>query len=180
MSEPYIGQILAVGFNFAPVNWAPCDGRLLSIAQYDVLYNLIGTAYGGDGISTFALPDLRGRVAVDDGQGSGLSGYVLGQIGGSEQVTLTSQTMPQHNHSLFANSAAGTAAQPLSSLALASEGGAGAVQIPVYNPDPPADLQSLAPSSILPAGQSVPHENRQPFVTINYIIALAGVYPSQS
>jgi microcystin-dependent protein len=178
MSEPYLGQILAVGFNFAPVNWAPCDGRLLSIAEYEALYTLIGTTYGGDGQATFALPDLRGRVPVDVGQGRGLSTYVLGQAGGLEQITLTPATLPQHTHPLFANSAAGTSAMPLSSLVLATEGGSGAGQIPVYNSNPPADLQSLAPSSILPAGQSVPHENRQPYLAINYIIALAGVYPS--
>jgi microcystin-dependent protein len=180
MSEPYVGQILAVGFSFAPVNWAPCDGRLLSIGEYTTLYTVIGTTYGGDGVTTFALPDLRGRVPVDVGQRSGLSNYVLGQAGGSEQVSLSPQTMPQHTHPLFANSAAGTAAMPLSSLVLATEGGAGAVSIPVYNADAPADLQALAPSSILPAGGSAPHENRQPFLAINYIIALEGIFPSQN
>jgi microcystin-dependent protein len=184
MSDPYLGQILAVAFNFAPVNWALCDGSLLSIAEYSALYTLIGTTYGGDGQSTFGLPDIRGRVPIAVGQGQSqgqsLSSYYLGQVGGSEQVTLTPQTMPQHSHPLFANNAAGTSAMPLSSLVLATEGGGGASQIPVYNSNPPADLQSLAPSSILPAGQSLPHENRQPFLAVNYIIALAGVFPSQN
>jgi microcystin-dependent protein len=100
MSEPYLGQVIAVGFNFAPVNWALCQGQLLPISQYTALFQLLGTTYGGDGVSTFGLPDLRGRAALGMGQGSGLQSYVLGQLGGVESVTLTANQFAGHTHAL--------------------------------------------------------------------------------
>src|SRR5262244_2437427 len=98
MADPFLGQVIAVGFNFAPVNWALCNGQLLNISQNDALFNLLGTTFGGDGVNTFGLPDLRGRVPVNQGTGQGLGTYVMGQVGGSESVTLIASNLPQHTH----------------------------------------------------------------------------------
>ncbi|HUB13359.1 MAG TPA: tail fiber protein [Acetobacteraceae bacterium] len=172
MSQPFVGQIIAVGFNFAPVGWHVCDGSLLQISQYDALYNLIGTTYGGDGVSTFALPDLRGRIAIHMGQGNGLSQYGIGQRGGEEQHTLTTQEMGGHAHTLVAANNV-TQASPANNLAL---GTPTAEQI--YGTG--GTTTALASRSIGMAGGSVPHENRQPYLGINYIIALYGIFPSRS
>jgi len=172
MSQPFIGQVIAVGFNFAPVDWHLCDGSALAISQYPALYQLIGTTYGGDGINTFNLPDLRGRFAIHQGQGNGLSNYVIGQVGGQEQHTLTGQEMGGHTHALVAAPSV-TQASPANGLALgqpASE--------PIFATSGPTT--PLASRSIGPAGSSLAHENRQPYLAINYIIALFGVYPTQS
>jgi microcystin-dependent protein len=174
MAQPYVGQILAVGFNFAPVGWLLCNGQTLPIAQYDVLFNLIGTTYGGDGVTTFALPNLCGRVAVNQGQGLGLSPYVLGQIAGSEGVTLTSTQVGAHPHTMLASSQAGSTATPATTTALAQ------------NAQPLMDIYATsAPNTTMGnaigvAGNSQPHENRQPYLTINYIIAFEGIFPSQN
>ena len=120
MSEPYIGQILAVGFNFAPVNWALCDGALLPISEYSTLFNLIGTTYGGDGVTTFALPDLRGRTAIHQGTGPGLPTFVMGQAGGAESVTVTAAQTPGHNHLLNTSSNTAASNTPGPSVAIAS------------------------------------------------------------
>ena len=119
MAEPYIGQIIAVGFNFAPVGWLQCDGSLLQISQYSVLYNLLGTTYGGDGSNTFGLPDLRGRAPLSVGQGVGLSNHVLGQAAGRETVTLTSNQVGGHSHLIMASAQTGGTATP----GTANEGG---------------------------------------------------------
>jgi microcystin-dependent protein len=174
MSEPYLGQVIAVGFNFAPVNWALCQGQLLPIAEYSALFNLIGTTYGGDGVSTFGLPDLRGRAALGMGQGSGLQSYVLGQLGGVESVTLTANQFAGHTHALQAAPTA-TTPTPGSGVVL----GTPAAATPIYaTTGTPATLASSAVSPA--AGGGGPHENRQPSLTINYIIALFGIFPSQS
>jgi microcystin-dependent protein len=125
MANPFIGEIRMFGGNFAPRQWALCDGQLLSIAQYQALFSLLGTTYGGNGVSTFALPNLQGRLALGYGQGPGLSNYALGQTGGSETVTLTTSTMPGHNHSLLATTNAGDQTDPTGHLTgkLASEPG---------------------------------------------------------
>ena len=112
MSEPFLGQIMLVGFNFAPVGWALCNGQILSITQNTALFSLLGTTYGGNGTTTFALPDLRGRAAVGFGQGPGLSNYDLGQSTGTETVTLTVGQMPAHNHMVAANAANGNVSSP--------------------------------------------------------------------
>jgi microcystin-dependent protein len=174
MAQPFVGQILAVGFNFAPNGWFLCQGQLVPIAQYDALYNLIGTTYGGDGTSTFALPNLCGRVVINQGQGPKLSNYLLGQISGSENVTLVANQNGAHSHGLLASSKTGTTITPGATTALAQNDQALA---DMYSTA--ATNTSLAPGSIGPAGGSQPHENRQPFMTLNYIIAWAGVYPSQ-
>jgi microcystin-dependent protein len=166
-SDPFVGQVIAVGFNFAPIGWALCDGQLLSISQYDVLYNLIGTTYGGDGVSTFAVPNLNGRTPLGQTQG-----YVLGQSGGSENVTLTSAQNAGHNHALNATSATGTTATPGNTVVLAT----GPASAPPYGAPP--STTNLLPASVGMAGNSIPHENRQPFNTVNYIICLFGIYPS--
>jgi microcystin-dependent protein len=175
MAQPYVGQIISVGFNFAPVGWHLCDGSLLPISDYDVLYNLLGTTYGGNGTTTFAVPDLRGRAPLCMGQGSGFPNYIQGQIAGSESVTLIANQVGSHSHNLLASTKDGSATNPTSSLAL----GQNPVQtVPVYGPS--STNVSLAASSIGNSTGGIPHENRQPYLAINYIISLFGTYPSQS
>jgi microcystin-dependent protein len=169
MSEPFIGQVMMIGFTFAPRGWALCDGQILPIAQNTALFSLLGTTYGGNGTTTFALPDLRGRVPIHAGQGPGLSPYTLGQVGGAEQVTLLANQMPAHNHSLAATNAEASQTLPGGQLLAQSREvtyGSGA-------------LVGMNPQSIGAAGGSQPHENRQPYLTINFIIALEGIYPSR-
>lgn len=173
MGTPYVGEIRAVGFNFAPVDWALCNGQLLSIADNPALFQLLGTTYGGDGVQNFGLPNLQGRVAVHQGQGPGLSNYVQGQMGGAESVTLASGQMPVHGHGLAGTSTGATAQNPSTSVVPAAL--------------PTGELlyatgtgTNLNPDSISQVGGNQPHENRQPFQVINYIIALNGIFPSQS
>jgi microcystin-dependent protein len=174
MSQPFVGQVIAVGFNFAPVGWALCQGQLLPISENEVLFNLIGTTFGGDGQTTFGLPDLRGRAALGMGSGSGLSSYVLGQPGGFESVTLTSAQIGSHTHGLSA-AATATSSIPSSSAVL----GTPAAATPIYaTGGVGATLAAGAVSATSGGGQ--PHENRQPSLTINYIISLFGIFPSQS
>lgn len=167
MSEPYVGEIRLFAGNFAPLDWAFCDGQILSIAQNVVLFELIGTTYGGDGQSTFALPDLRGRVPVHQG-----NGYVQGQQGGQESVTLAAAQMPAHRHAMNASTAPASAtqgpSQVLGSSAAMRLYGSGA-------PDMAMDANALAQ-----AGGNQAHENMPPFVALNYIISLFGIFPSQS
>lgn len=169
MSEPYVGQILAVGFNFAPVGWAFCDGSLLSIADNTVLFTLIGTTYGGDGVNTFALPDMRGRVPIHQG-----TGFVSGQRAGTETVTLAATQVPVHTHALQASGLAGSTNTPTSATNLATT----STPVPIYAA--PGTNVALAPQAIGAAGGSQPHDNLQPLVVVNYIIALFGVFPSQN
>jgi microcystin-dependent protein len=164
MSTPFIGEIRLFGGSFAPLGWALCDGQLLAIAQNEALFSLIGTTYGGDGQTTFALPDLRGRLPVHQG-----NGYVLGQSGGAEQVTLASSQMPAHSHPPQA-AAAGTSTTPGGNVWADSA----ALQFA------PA-ASALAPMASTPSqiGGGQPHENTSPFVAISFIIALEGIYPPQ-
>ncbi|BDI33581.1 tail Collar domain-containing protein [Capsulimonas corticalis] len=165
MSEPYIGEIRLVGFSFAPVGWAFCDGSLQSIAENTTLFQIIGTTYGGDGQNTFALPNLQGRVPIHQG-----NGFVIGQIAGSETVTLTSQQLPSHKHALAASTGAATSTSPANAN-LAASG------IDVYI-SPTSPVSTTTSSTAAGGGQ--PHENMMPFTCINYIIALFGVFPSQN
>ena len=174
MSQPYIGQIIAVGFNFAPQNWALCNGQTLPISQFDVLYNLIGTTYGGDGVTNFAVPDLRGRAPIHQGQGQGLSNYVLGQKAGVEMVTLTGAQNASHNHGLGANSGNANASDPSGTEVLAQTAGVSSGAI--YSTAAPS-ATTLVSTSVSLTGGSQPHENRQPLLAINYCIALYGLYP---
>ncbi len=182
MSQPYVGEIRSVGFTFAPPGYFPCDGRLLPIAQYDVLYTLLGTTYGGDGVSTFALPDLRGRMVVHQGSGQGLTPRVLGQNSGTEGVTLTTQTIPAHTHTAFATAANGNSASPSGALLAAPvDVTTPATTVTQWVPNTASlNLQAIDPTTIQPYGGSQPHENRMSFLTINYIIAWAGIFPSQN
>jgi microcystin-dependent protein len=172
--EPYIGQLLLVGFNFAPVGWALCNGSSLSISDYGPLFQLIGTTFGGNGTTTFNVPDLRGRVPVHQGTGVGTGQYIWGQIGGAEGVTLTTSNYPSHNHSFMAYGQ--------NSNANAPAGNAIAGGVPAFNTttqDPGSG--QLTNATIGPAtGGSQPHENRQPYLAMNWIISLQGIYPTQS
>jgi microcystin-dependent protein len=174
MSQPYVGQIIAVGFSFAPAGWLACNGQLIPISQYEVLFQLIGTTYGGDGQTTFALPNLCGRAVINQGQGQGLSNYVIGQQSGTEQVALTANQVGSHSHALMASTQTGSTNTPSSSVALAQN-----AQTLVNEFSTAAPTTTLAPSSISVSGSSVPHENRQPYLAINYIIAYEGVFPSR-
>lgn len=173
--SPYVGEIALFAGNFAPAGWAFCDGSALQISEYDVLFQLIGTTYGGDGETTFNLPDLRGRVPVGQGQGPGISrSYVIGQAAGVESTTLTLQQIPQHNHPLGATRSPGTTASPVN--AFPADNGAGAAQYTTTA----TGLTQQAAQNLGPFGGSQPHENMQPYVVINYIISLYGIFPSQS
>jgi microcystin-dependent protein len=173
MSQPFIGQIIAVGFNFAPVGWALCAGQSLPISEYSALYTLIGTTYGGDGTSSFNLPDLRGRAAVNQGQGAGLSNYVLGEPTGTEQVTLLQGQIGMHTHTLMAASSA-NASTPTTGTVLGTP-----ASEPIYLAS--GATVNLSPTAVTPlAGGNQPHDNLQPYQTINYIIALFGIFPQQS
>jgi microcystin-dependent protein len=171
----FVGQIVAVGFNFAPVGWVLCNGQLLSISEYQVLYTLIGTTFGGNGQTNFAVPNLCGRSPLGQGTGAGLPPATVGQAAGTETVTLTLSQIPSHSHPLLASSANGGVTKPASNTALAS---AASTAVDIYGP--PAGNLTLAPTAIGRAGSSQPHENRQPFNTVNYIISTVGVFPSQS
>jgi microcystin-dependent protein len=167
MSEPFIGEIRMFGGNFAPEGWAFCNGQVLPIAENEALFNLIGTTYGGDGQETFALPDLQGRLPVQ--QGNGLS---LGQAAGAESVTLSVQQLPIHNHAfLGSTNQAGTTNPPSNVVGQIPAGN-------VYIQDQTG--LALVPESLLPDGGSQPHDNFQPYLCISFIISLFGVFPSQS
>ncbi len=169
MSNPYVGQLLLVPYNFAPAGWMFCQGQLLPISEYDVLFNLIGTTYGGDGQSTFALPDLRGRTAIGVGQSSGTSNYVQGQVQGVETVTLTLNQMPSHSHPMGASGTAFNSNPPTGAYF-----GAAAGMQPYGTGGTPANM---AAQSVTFDGGSQPHENRQPYLALNWIISLYGVFP---
>ncbi|HEY2616922.1 MAG TPA: tail fiber protein [Acetobacteraceae bacterium] len=174
MSDPFLGQVIAVGFNFAPVGWHLCDGSLLPINQNTALFSLLGTTFGGDGQTTFGLPDLRGRTVLGAGQGPGLQSYQLGEIAGVESVTLISGQFASHTHAL---AGATTATTPTP--------GTGAV---LGTPATGTSMYASAGASATLAGSTVanspgggtPHENRQSTATVTYIISLTGVYPSRS
>jgi len=170
--EPFIGEIRFVGFNFAPTGWLPCDGRLLPIVQYQALFSLLGTYYGGDGRTTFGIPDMRGRVAVGAGQGVALTNRTNGDNGGQETVTLTIPQMPKHTHNLKAYSGTANSSAPTANIPANSPSGA------VYsNQTPDTTLRS---SVVTTTGNNQPHENMQPYMTMTCIIALEGIFPSRN
>lgn len=171
MSQPYVGQLLCVGFNFAPAGYALCQGQLLPISDYAALFQLIGTTYGGDGQSTFALPDLRGRIPLQQGQLAGGSSYTLGQPGGVETVTINTNTYPNHNHTLQANSASQSSQTPTNNILANTNPG-------IYFTATPTVAMNPAAIGMSPGG-SQPHDNRQPYVAMNWVIALFGVFPTQ-
>mmetsp|Transcript_23975 Transcript_23975/g.43842 ORF Transcript_23975/g.43842 Transcript_23975/m.43842 type:complete len:177 (-) Transcript_23975:941-1471(-) len=176
MSEPFLGEVKLVGWNFAARGYALCEGQLLPIAQNTALFSLLGTIYGGDGRTTFALPDLRGRVAMQFGRGPGLSDYRIGQKSGAEEVTLTVAEMPQHNHSprLQAEGRAGNSDDPTNNMFGKH---ADAFRSQVAADDVPMNPATVVSNSM---GGSQPHYNMQPFLVMNYQIALVGIFPSRS
>jgi microcystin-dependent protein len=182
MSTPYLGEIRAVGFTFAPVDWVTCNGQLLAISENDALYSLLGTTYGGDGINTFAVPSLNGRVAVGaqgGATGPGLSNYPLGQQGGTETVTLLSTQIPPHTHAYTA-ALGGSTTGNLNDDPAGRRPGAPASATYAGAPESGKNLAAGAlSSSVTPAGGSQPHPNIQPVLALNYIICTAGIYPSQ-
>jgi microcystin-dependent protein len=169
MAQPYVGEIRMFAGNFAPAGWMFCEGQLLPISENETLFQLIGTTYGGDGQSTFALPDLRGRIPLHQG-----NGFTLAETGGAEEITLTVQQMPAHNHALLATLNAGTQNQPANNL-LAQSPTQNA--FPYGTDVPPAQLNALA---IPPVGGSQPHTNFQPYLCVDFIISLFGIFPSQT
>ena len=171
MTEPFLGEIRLFPYNFAPRGWAFCQGQLLSIAQNTALFSLLGTTYGGNGQTTFALPDLRGRVPLSSGQGPGLSFYTLGEQGGVENVTLIQQQMPAHNHPLQVNNSGSATGRP-------SGGYPGQTSTNTYAPSP--DGTTFAAQAVSNSGGGQPHENRQPYLALNYCIALEGIFPSRN
>jgi microcystin-dependent protein len=170
MADPYTGEIRMMGNSFAPVGWALCAGQLLPIAEHEALYSLIGTTYGGDGQDTFGLPNLQGRVAQHLGAQD-----PIGSSGGAEAVTLTTQQLPQHNHVMLCSTAQATTNQVQGNIAAtllaAGDTSAYATTQP-YRP--------INPNAIQPMGGSQPHDNRQPYQAINFIICLDGVYPPRN
>lgn len=173
-TEPYVGQIFSFGFTFAPRGWHFCDGSLLPISQYEVLYTLIGTTYGGDGQTTFGLPDLRGRTLLHQGQGGGLTNRVMGEMAGVENVTLIANQMPQHSHLIAASNAVGTMRTPVSSYPAATS------RAEANDYSATSDGSVMAAQSIGLTGGSQPHNNMPPYQVVNYCIALEGIFPSQS
>ena len=167
MSQPFIGQIVLFAGNFAPRGWALCNGQLLPISQNTALFSILGTTYGGNGQTTFALPDLRGRVAVSSGQGPGLTPRSLGEMAGSETVTLTASQMPAHTHAVNATNNGQTTNRPQS--AVPAKGG-------TYSTASPDTTMNAVGN----AGGSQPHDNLPPYTTLNYIIALEGIFPSRN
>ncbi len=175
MADPFVAEIRIFPFNFAPKGWAFCNGQLLPISQNTALFALLGTTYGGDGKSTFALPDLEGSSAMHPGQGQGLSLRDLGEMGGAETVTLLQSEMPAHTHAANAVGVVSTTAAPSTQTAIArSVNGSAFAAYAQGNA-----LQQLAPEALPIAGGSLPHNNLQPYLTLNYCIAMQGVFPAR-
>jgi microcystin-dependent protein len=177
MADPFVGEIRLFAGGFAPVNWALCAGQLMSISENPTLYSLLGTTYGGDGTTTFGLPDLRSRVPVHQGTLAG-NVYVIGQSGGLEGVTLTPSTLPGHTHAVSVVKGAGTTSTPAATTYLANALNVLPALAPFLAPG--GNQVALAATSFGNAGGGQPHSNIQPCLAINFIIALAGIYPSQN
>jgi microcystin-dependent protein len=171
MSDQFVAEIRIFPFNFAPKGWAFCNGQLLPLSQNTALFSLLGTFYGGDGKSTFALPDLQGRAPNHQGQGAGLSDYFLGQSAGSESVTLLESEIPAHNHQAFGSTGSG----PASPADSAWGTGVGRTPPPTYVDGSPNVIMSAQATGI--AGASFPHNNMQPYLALNFCIALQGIFP---
>jgi microcystin-dependent protein len=166
MGQPYVGEIRIFAGNFPPNGWLFCEGQLLPISENDILFQLIGTTYGGDGQETFALPDLRGRIPIHVG-----SGFVLGEAAGVEEVTLTVQQIPVHNHAVLASTNAGDATQPQNNLLATNP------SVQIYRAQDP--VAPMYTGAVGPTGGSQPHTNFQPYLCVNYIISLFGIFPHQ-
>jgi microcystin-dependent protein len=167
MAQPYVGEIRMFAGNFAPAGWMFCEGQLLPISEYETLFNLIGTTYGGDGQSTFALPDIRGRVPLHFG-----NGFTLAETGGAETITLTTQQIPAHGHAFLATSAFGTASSPGGNVLAQSQ------SVKLY--DSAAPTATMAGGATSSTGGFQPHNNFQPYLCVDFIISLFGIFPSQT
>jgi microcystin-dependent protein len=177
MTNPYVGEIRIFGFNFAPVGWATCDGQILSISQNTALFSILGTNYGGNGTSTFALPNFQGDTGVQQGQGPGLSQYFVGQQSGTTTVTLNQNNLPQHNH-VINTQASGVSSQGLHApTSTAYLGNSDPDRL--YNSTATPTL-SMAPQAIGPSGTGQAHDNMQPYEVLLFCIAMVGVYPPRS
>jgi microcystin-dependent protein len=179
MASPFVAEITIFAFNFAPKGWALCQGQLLPISQNTALFSLLGTMYGGDGKSTFALPDLRDQTTVSLGQLSGGSQYFQGEQVGASTVTLLTTELPSHNHILSASTNAGTTATAAGNqLGLGSTGDKqNSWNANIYSPNPTKATTGLSPLAISQTGSSLPHNNMQPYLTLNFCIAMQGVFP---
>lgn len=167
MAQPYVGEIRMFGGNFAPAGWMFCEGQLMPISEYETLFQLIGTTYGGDGQETFALPDLRGRLPIHQG-----NGFILAETGGAEEITLTVSQIPAHTHAVLASNNTASGTSPTGSiLAAGSE-----VTITAFGSDAP--ITALNPAALTSVGGSQPHTNFQPYLCVNFIISLFGIFPS--
>lgn len=175
MSNPFIGEIRMFGGNFAPAGWLFCDGQTLPISENDTLFNLIGTTYGGDGQETFQLPNLQSRVPVHAG---GAASYILGESGGVESVTLSTQQIPSHNHPVQSANNPADANIPNGNTILANMGPSGIATVPCYKAYDGTAQIVMNGGSVSTVGGSQPHDNMQPYLVINYIISLFGIYPS--
>ena len=182
MSNPFVAEIRPFAFDFAPVGWATCDGQLLPISQNTALFSLLGTQYGGDGKSTFELPDLRGRVPMHTDQYSGNAQNPIGTAGGVEAVTLSIAELPAHNHGFVGTTSAANVKRPVTGSAYAVSTLAGSPAVSpadnYYGPD--STVTPISPNTVQAYGAGQPHENRQPYLTITWCIALQGVYPPRT
>ena len=175
MADPFVAEIRIFPFNFPPKGWAFCDGQILPLSQNTALFSLLGTTYGGDGKSNFALPNLQGSAPMHPGQGPGLSLHDLGETGGTDVVTLLESEVPAHSHSLNASTQPGEDPTPDSSEALTRSVGAA-----LYQNVTNANVVALAGTALVPAGAGLPHNNLMPYLTLNFCIALQGVFPPRS
>jgi len=169
--DPFLGEIRMFAGNYAPTGWALCNGQILSIAQNTALFSLLGTMYGGNGQTTFALPDLRGRIPLNFGQGPGLTDRGQGEVGGEETVTLLSNQMPMHTHLPNAESGGGNNTSPANNYWAASTR-----RDLTYTPTPSS---TMSPNAVAPVGNNQPHDNMQPYLAVSFIIALQGIYPQR-
>ena len=174
MSDPYVAEIRMFAGNFAPRGWALCNGQILPISQFTALFSLLGTTYGGDGRSTFALPDLQGRTPMHAGSGPGLSPHFLGEQAGVDSVTLLSSEMPSHSHALLGTNARAGVGSPDGNTLNRSVGEN------AYQTTSTGSLVTMAPTMVGPVGGNQPHNNMQPYLALTFIIALQGIYPPRS
>jgi microcystin-dependent protein len=187
MSDPFIGQIALFGFNFAPRGWATCSGQVMPLSQNVALFSILGTAYGGNGRTTFALPDLRGAAAIGAGQGPALSEYGIGETGGTDNVELVTAEMPQHSHAFAVSTDQASAQEPANNVLARAvrplDGGdpqapgPRQAQVNFYSPNPQNARSALAANAIGPTGGDKPHNNMQPYLALNFCIALLGEFP---
>lgn len=167
MAQPYVGEVRMFAGNFAPAGWMFCEGQLLPISENETLFQLIGTTYGGDGQFTFAIPDLRGRIPIHQG-----NGFILAETGGAEEITLTASQIPAHNHTILGSNASGSGTSPSGSVLARN------ASVEGYTNDTSGGLSALNAGAIVPTGGSQPHTNMAPYLCVSFIISLFGIFPS--